>query len=182
MSIKINDKEKIFPINFSPLVVESLLFNRLQLILEKIVYEEKMRLDKQQQFMNIKFDLKEERPEQNTMMKVIDKSISDQKHVMISAPTGTGKTAGAILPALKFAIAEGKKLFYCTSKNTQQEIVYQTLSPIKQSDTLITGLFLRATRKRLLGCILTCAIMLAICTKAHPLGRKKMYLECLKDQ
>jgi DNA excision repair protein ERCC-2 len=152
----VNDKERIFPINFSPLVVESLLFNRLQLILEKIVYEEKMRLEKQQQFMNIKFDLKEERPEQNTMMRVVEKSISAQKHVLISAPTGTGKTAGAILPTLKFAIAEGKKLFYCTSKNTQQEIVYQTLSPIKQSDTSITGLFLRATRKMCINDVFFC--------------------------
>ncbi len=152
----VNDKERMFPLNFSPLAIENLLFNRLQLIIEKILYEEKLRINKQKKFSSLKFDLKEERPQQNKMMEVVRDSLSSQKHLMISAPTGTGKTAGAIIPALEYAITEGKKLFYCTSKNTQQEIVQQTLQPLKSSDAEITALFLRSVQKMCVNDVFFC--------------------------
>lgn len=152
----VNDKERVFPLYFSPVSVETLLFNRLQLILEKILHEEKIRINKQKKFTNIEFELREDRPEQNKMMEIVYNSVSSQKNLMISAPTGTGKTAGAIIPALKYAVSEGKKLFFCTSKNTQQEIVHQTLHPLKKRDTEVTALFLRAVQKMCINDVFFC--------------------------
>ena len=90
----INDKERVFRIDFSPLAVESLLFSRLAMIVEQIALDEKIRRNKARDIKKIRFHLPENRPQQQEMMNRISDSVSAGQHLLISAPTGTGKTAG----------------------------------------------------------------------------------------
>jgi len=73
---------------------------------------------------------------QNEMIDMISKSLDENKHVVVHAPTGLGKTAASIAPALHKALSEGKTLFFLTSKNTQHRIAIDTLKKIKNKYSL----------------------------------------------
>lgn len=81
---------------------------------------------------NILFPYETIRSFQNEMIETISKAIEEKKNTVIHAPTGLGKTAASIAPALKKAIAENKTVFFLTSKNTQHRIAIETLQAIKK--------------------------------------------------
>jgi DNA excision repair protein ERCC-2 len=64
-------------------------------------------------------------------------SIKKGQSILINAPTGIGKTAGALAPALKYLFdekAKGKKLkiFFLTGRHTQHSIVIETIRRINE--------------------------------------------------
>ncbi len=52
--------------------------------------------------------------------------------LLANAPTGIGKTAGVLSPALEFALSNKKKVFFLTTKHTQHKIVIDTLKRIRE--------------------------------------------------
>ena len=67
------------------------------------------------------------RPQQAEMIEQARLALQDQSCVLISAPTGIGKTVAALYPALAHALSEGLKLFFVTAKTTQQQLAVETL-------------------------------------------------------
>jgi DNA excision repair protein ERCC-2 len=65
------------------------------------------------------------------MMEDVAKAISEKKHVIAHAPTGLGKSAAAIAPALSYALEHGKNVIFLTPKHTQHFIVIETLAKIR---------------------------------------------------
>jgi len=59
------------------------------------------------------------------------RAIENGKHLIAHAPTGIGKTAAVISPALEFAIENSKTIFFLTPKHTQHVIVIDTLKKIR---------------------------------------------------
>jgi Rad3-related DNA helicase len=70
------------------------------------------------------------RPHQDQMIASVERALQNGKHLMVCAPSGIGKTAGALFPAIKFALANGKRVFFATAKNTQQELAWETIGKI----------------------------------------------------
>ncbi|MCF7861969.1 ATP-dependent DNA helicase [Candidatus Woesearchaeota archaeon] len=71
------------------------------------------------------------RPIQKDMLSLVSKAIEKKKHVIMHAPTGIGKTAATIAPALEYALENDKTVFFLTSRHTQHEIVLDTLKQIQ---------------------------------------------------
>ena len=66
-----------------------------------------------------------------------------QRFILIHAPTGLGKTAGVLAPALDYAIKNNKTIFFLTSRHTQQNIVFETVDLINEKhgqDLQVTGI------------------------------------------
>ncbi|NQU78932.1 ATP-dependent DNA helicase [Candidatus Woesearchaeota archaeon] len=72
------------------------------------------------------------RPVQNELILEVAKAISERKNVVVHAPTGLGKTAATLGPALKYALDNKKKVFFLTSRHTQHIIAIETLKDIKK--------------------------------------------------
>ncbi len=78
---------------------------------------------------------------QKDLMNDILYSLSKGKNTLINAPTGIGKTAGVLTPALYVQSDENKKrpksekikIFFLTSRNTQHKIVLETVRRINQN-------------------------------------------------
>lgn len=140
----VNDRTRNFTINYNQLSVESILYQRLRSIIDEIEREKQFTHQRQSQLTSINFQLTEDRPQQNKMMRIVKRTLADQKHLLASAPTGTGKTAAALIPAVEFSMIHNKKIFFATSKTTQQNIVRETLYPIINSDLDCKTLFLRS--------------------------------------
>ncbi|MBI4162478.1 MAG: ATP-dependent DNA helicase [Candidatus Aenigmarchaeota archaeon] len=63
--------------------------------------------------------------------------LGEKKHLIANAPTGLGKTAATLVPALEYALDNGKTVFFLTPKHTQHQIAVETLKKMKQKRSFI---------------------------------------------
>ncbi len=70
------------------------------------------------------------RPIQQDFIKTINEALEKKRSVIIDAPTGIGKTAGALAPTLSFALENNKTVFFLTSRHTQHRLVIDTVREI----------------------------------------------------
>ena len=76
------------------------------------------------------------RESQNELIIAIDSAIKEKRNLVVHAPTGLGKTAASLGPALAYAINNGKTVFFLTSRHTQHKIAIDTLKAIKEKYAL----------------------------------------------
>lgn len=75
----------------------------------------------------LKFPFETIRPQQDKLIEQISKTLEVGGRYLYSAPTGMGKTAASLYPALRFALQKGgMKVFLATAKGTQQRIASET--------------------------------------------------------
>lgn len=72
------------------------------------------------------------RESQEQLIKDIQEAIDNKKHIIAHAPTGLGKTAASLAPALTYAIKNDLTVFFLTSRHTQHLIAIETLKEIKE--------------------------------------------------
>lgn len=78
------------------------------------------------------FPYKKMRNIQEDMLKKVYYAIKKKKRILIHAPTGLGKTAASLSPALKYAFDKDLTIFFLTSRHTQHIIAIDTLKEIKE--------------------------------------------------
>lgn len=71
------------------------------------------------------------RDSQRQLMADIAGALRERKHIIAHAPTGLGKTAAALAPALRLAEKEDLTVMFLTSRNTQHQIAVETARAIK---------------------------------------------------
>ncbi|MFA5930803.1 MAG: ATP-dependent DNA helicase [archaeon] len=76
--------------------------------------------------MRVYFPYEKVRAEQQELIKDVAASVASEKIFLTHAPTGLGKTASTLAPALSYALENNKKVFFLTPKISQHEIVLET--------------------------------------------------------
>jgi len=152
----INDRVRRFPLPFQSAAVRSLLEQRFSEIIGQIKNEELNYQRRIKKLTGVSFTVKEKRPQQEEMMEAVAGSLKSAAHLLISAPTGTGKTAAALYPAIKYAIRNKKKIIYLTPKTTQQAVLRDTLEPLIGEGLEFRVSFLRAAQKMCANDIFFC--------------------------
>lgn len=101
---------------------------------------------------SIKFPYKEIRKGQSEMVRSVYRAIASSCMLLAEAPTGTGKTASVIFPALR-ALGEGKceKVFYLTPKTTTATAAKECLELFSSNGALVRALIITAKDKICLG-------------------------------
>ena len=69
---------------------------------------------------------------QQQLMQDITEALQHRRPFIAHAPTGLGKTAATLSPALALALQRDLTIFFLTSRHTQHKIVLDTLQAIKQ--------------------------------------------------
>ena len=72
------------------------------------------------------------RPIQDELVLAVDESLQDKHHLVVHAPTGLGKTAASLGPAVAFAIQNDLTVFFLTSRHTQHRIALDTIKRIEE--------------------------------------------------
>ncbi len=73
------------------------------------------------------------RPIQDKLIALVREGLENKKHVIVHAPTGLGKTAATLAPAVSFAMKnDNATVFFLTSRHTQHKIVIDTLKKMKE--------------------------------------------------
>lgn len=60
-------------------------------------------------------------------------AMAKKQHLVAQAPTGIGKTAAALAPAVQTAIDSGKVVFFLTSRQSQHKIAIDTLRKVQET-------------------------------------------------
>ncbi len=81
----------------------------------------------------LRFPHAEPRPQQRAIAAAVEKALEQREHLLVQAATGTGKTAAALFPALRFALENDRRVFVLTAKTTQQEMALRVLDALSPS-------------------------------------------------
>ena len=85
------------------------------------------------------------RPFQQEMIDAVAHAVREREALLVSAPTGIGKTIAALYPAVRESLKKGKKLFFLTSKTLQQQAAIDALKML--NDGSFRVLRIRAKQK-----------------------------------
>ena len=81
---------------------------------------------------SVYFPHDEIRDVQKDMMQKVKEAVEQKRHLIVHAPTGLGKTAAALAPAVSYALREDKTVLFLTSRHTQHQIAVETLKQMKE--------------------------------------------------
>ena len=94
---------------------------------------------------SLTFPYERMRPFQEEMVDAVGHAVREREALLVSAPTGIGKTIAALYPAVRESLRLGKKLFVLTSKTLQQDAAIKALSML--NDGSFRVLRIRAKQK-----------------------------------
>ncbi len=117
------------------------------------------------------------RPAQITIGDAISEALNQSRNVLIRAPTGCGKTAAVLHPAVQTAMSSGRKLFFLTAKTLQQKIAVEATKAMQQG--LFRSLQLRAKSKMCAHTEVICHE--EICPYAAEYGLKLVHSQILEN-
>lgn len=95
----------------------------------------------------LKFPFSKYRPKQKEIISKVDEAIRNRGRILLSAPSGLGKTLATLYPALKYTLQNDLRLFVVTSKTTQQEIYKLTLDKMLAKNSDFNAIILTAKSK-----------------------------------
>ncbi len=98
----------------------------------------------------------EPRPLQLTVGEAVDSALAAGRHLLLAAPTGTGKTAAVLHPALRAALARGRRLYVLTAKTLQQQLAVETLRSMQRHGARFRSLQLRSKAKMCINSEMVC--------------------------
>ena len=89
---------------------------------------------------------------QDEMLAAVERALAAGRHLLVSAPSGIGKTAAALYPAVKHALGSGRRVFFVTAKNTQHQNAEESLRHMQ----VPTAVVFRAREKMCINSVYAC--------------------------
>jgi DNA excision repair protein ERCC-2 len=131
--------------DFDRETVASALDASLHQLVEKTETEHGLVVAKRAFAETLTFPYGDMRPFQNEIVDAVSHAIREREALLVSAPTGIGKTIAALYPAVREALTIGKKVFFLTSKTLGQNAAIEALNML--NDGSFRVLRIRAKQK-----------------------------------
>jgi len=109
---------------------EQLIAERVRVLIARAAEEERQHAARRSLAGHVAFPHAKPRRHQDEMIAAVESALAAGRHLLVNAPSGIGKTAGALYPVVKDALAHDRRVFFVTAKNTQQAIAMATLRPM----------------------------------------------------
>jgi len=77
----------------------------------------------------------------------VEDAVAQKRALLLTAPTGTGKTAAVLHAVLRQAYAKDLRVFVATAKGTQQKVVEETLAAIEAKGLPLRAVSIKAREK-----------------------------------
>jgi DNA excision repair protein ERCC-2 len=126
------EEQRIEEVPWSPSTVRAYLRGRLHALVAAERANEATRAAWRAAAQTLQFPFAAPRPVQDEALTAVEASLAAGRHLLLAAPTGIGKTAAALYPAVKLALASGRRVAFLTAKTLQQRLAVQTLQGMQQ--------------------------------------------------
>jgi DNA excision repair protein ERCC-2 len=136
---------KVIDTDFDRAKVAATLEASLVKIIEDLTASHALRVAKRAFADALQFPFEELRPGQEEIIGAVARAVWQRDALLLSAPTGIGKTMAVLYPAVRQALKLGKKLFFLTSKTLQQDMAVSALKLL--NDGSFRVLRIRAKQK-----------------------------------
>lgn len=120
-------KENVIRVEYDETEVERETQRALQRLIAIWRAEAKNRVKKAVAGAVLPFPHQEPRPGQKILIEAIGHALQEGKHLLAEAPTGSGKTAAGLHPALAQGLKTGQQVVFLTSKTLQQKMAVSAL-------------------------------------------------------
>jgi DNA excision repair protein ERCC-2 len=121
-----DDARRELEVFFDPRLVADELQRKLRAILREVQERHRRARERRELAGRLVFPHEEVRPQQRELIDAFESALADGRPVIASAPTGVGKTAAAMLPALRHSLAADVPLVFATARTTQQRLAADT--------------------------------------------------------
>jgi DNA excision repair protein ERCC-2 len=145
---------------------ESWLGQRLEELVAEAKQAEKRAARRRKIAADFPFPFERPRTGQVELIQTIEEGMLEKHRMLIQAPTGLGKTAGVLYPALKEAMSRGQRVIYVTPKNSQHSVAEDAIERFQDTGSAVKSLTITAKSK--------------ICFKNEPLCNPE-YCEFARD-
>lgn len=142
-----NASSEDIEVPFEKAIYEAWLERRLNELVEETEQEEKRSARRKAVAENFLFPFEVLRPGQNELIAAVETAMHEERRVLIQAPTGLGKTAGVLYPALKEALARGQRVVYVTPKNSQHAVAEDAVHRFQETGSKVKPLTVTAKSK-----------------------------------
>lgn len=163
-------EEKVLECSLDFERIENFISNKIKKILRNKERARERELAQRDFAKEISFVYSSYRPYQKELMEEIEFALKERANILISAPTGLGKTVSAITPAIKFCLEKNLKLFFLTSKTLQQDMAIEIIKKINTAG-VFHSIQIRAKEKMCATSSLLCHER--FCQYAKDYGKKK---------
>lgn len=93
------------------------------------------------------FPFPDPRPGQTELAARVDAALAAGRRLLLQAPTGLGKTAAILHPALRRALDQDQQVFYCTPRNSQHQVAEDCLRRMCAQGHPVRSVTIRAKEK-----------------------------------
>lgn len=107
---------------------ETWLLKRLNELVKETKAKEKIFNKRIENAPHLAFPFPSPRPGQLELVETISSNFLENTPLLIEAPTGLGKTAGVLYPALKESLYRGQKVVFVTPKNSQHQLAEKAVN------------------------------------------------------
>jgi DNA excision repair protein ERCC-2 len=126
------EQQRVEDVPWSPEQVRAYLRGRLHAFVAVESERERVRERWRAAAAELRFPFPTVRPVQDQALAAVEESLAAGRCLLLAAPTGVGKTAAALYPALKLALASGHRVAFLTAKTLQQQLAVETLGAMQQ--------------------------------------------------
>ena len=126
------DDERTEEVAWSPGEVLAYLRARVHALVAAERERERIRRRWREAAAELPFPFDQPRPIQDEAMVAAAATLGAGRHLLLSAPTGIGKTAAALYPAVRLALETGRRVVFLTAKTLQQQLAVETLQRMQR--------------------------------------------------
>jgi DNA excision repair protein ERCC-2 len=123
----VSGEAKIIDTEFDRIRVRDTLDASLAKLIDSLETAAALRVAKRAFADALQFPFDAMRPGQEDIVSAVARAVYQRDSLLVSAPTGIGKTMAVLYPALRQSLKLGKKLFVLTSKTLQQDAAINAL-------------------------------------------------------
>jgi DNA excision repair protein ERCC-2 len=132
-------EEFCVPVDYDAAALERRVQGRLCALLAVWRAESKIREQKALAARAMPFPHDETRPGQILMIDAVRQTLETGGNLLAEAPTGSGKTAASLYPALAHGLAAGRQVVFLTSKTLQQKMAVSVLRGLNRDSAFRTA-------------------------------------------
>jgi DNA excision repair protein ERCC-2 len=121
-------QETLMPVAFDPETFQFWVKSRCEQIVAEFKRFRAILKTRQKLAQKIFFPFAEPRPSQTQLMESVRHALENEQQLLLQAPTGLGKTAGVLVPALTFGLSRGSPVVYIAPKNSQFQAAIDLVS------------------------------------------------------